>query len=137
MILSYVNARAESKEQEDSYVEVTLRHSGLSLMDERQGLIAQASTLKAIYESDYSHVESKYNAPWYFAHRVDLHNSLKELALQDAGVGRPARLRLRARVVSIVSTRQPAISIGTSLDLLLGALGSKRRNCCSRQLYNL
>ena len=88
-------------------------------MDERQGLIAQASTLKAIYESDYSHIESKYNAPWYLAHGVDLHSSLKELALQDAGVGRPARLRLRARVLSIVSTCQPAISIGTSLTLLL------------------
>ena len=115
-------------------------YSRLSLMDERQGLIAQASTLKVIYESDYSHVESKYNAPWYFAHRVDLHSSLKELALQDAGVGRPARLRLRARVVSIVSTStcQPAISIGTSLDFhLLGALGSKRGNCSSRRLYNL
>lgn len=106
-------------------------------MDERQGLIAQASTLKAIYESDYSHIESKYTAPWYLAHRVDLHSSLKELALQDAGVGRPARLRLRARVVSIVSACQGAVSIGTRLNLiLLFALGSQRRKCCSRRLYN-
>ena len=59
--------------------------------------------MKAIYESDYSRIESKYTAPWYFAHRVDLHSSLKELALGEAGVGRPARLQIRAKVVSIVS----------------------------------
>lgn len=108
-------------------------NSKISLMDERQGLIAQASTLKSIYESDYSYIESKYNAPWYFAHRVDLHSSLKELALQDAGVGRPVRLRLRARVVSIVSACQTAISICTSFNLiLLGASGPQGRHCCSR-----
>lgn len=66
-----------------------------------KGLIAQASTLNAIIKSDYSHVESTYSAPWYFAHRVDLHSSLKELALQDAGIGKPARLRLRTRVVNL------------------------------------
>ena len=94
-------------------MEMTIRYSTrsnrykayarISLMHERQGVIAQASTLDAMYKSDYSHVESTYTAPWYFAHRVDLHSSLKELALQDAGDGKPARLRLRSRVVSIVS----------------------------------
>ena len=56
-------------------------YSRLSLTNERQGLIAQATTLKTIYEPDYSHLESKYNSPSYSAHRVDLRNSLKELAL--------------------------------------------------------
>ena len=106
-------------------------------MDKRQGLVAQAGSLKPIYKADYSHIESKYTAPWYLAHRVDLHSSLKELALQDSGVGRPARLRLRARVVSIVSACQPAILVGTSLNfVIMVASGSQRRSCCSRRRYN-
>ena len=82
-------------------------------------MVARASTLEAIYEAEYPQIESRYGAPWYLAHRVDLHNSLKELAMRDAGIGKPCQLRLRARVVSVVSPCPLAPSISTSLNLVL------------------
>ena len=68
-----------------------------------QGLTANASTLDPTYEADWKAIEQKYRSPWYLAHRVDLHNSLKELAIQASGNGTPCRIHLRSKVVAIVS----------------------------------
>ncbi|KAE9378578.1 FAD/NAD(P)-binding domain-containing protein [Stipitochalara longipes BDJ] len=39
--------------------------------------------------------------PWFLAHRVDLHNELKHLAIDADGEGPPASLNLGAKVVSV------------------------------------
>ena len=59
--------------------------------------------MNTIYEADWQNVEHKYSAPWYLAHRVDLHSSLKELALRASGIGSPSKLYLRSKIVAIVS----------------------------------
>ena len=47
-----------------------------------------------------------YGAPLYFAHRVDLHEALKELA-KGEGVGMPCEIILEAEVVGYVSRTEP------------------------------
>ena len=56
-----------------------------------------------MYEAVYDQIENKYSAPWYLSHRVDLHNSLKALAMQRIGKGTPCSIRLRSKVTTIVS----------------------------------
>ena len=68
-----------------------------------QGLTAHSSTLNPISDADYGSIEQEYSSPWYLAHRVDLHNSLKELAFRTSGNGTPCRIHLRSKVVAIVS----------------------------------
>jgi len=48
-------------------------------------------------------VGKRFGQPFYFAHRVDLHEGIKELALGEKGVGRPAVVKLGQTVVSYVS----------------------------------
>lgn len=48
-------------------------------------------------------VAQKFGAPFYFAHRVDLHQSLKALATEQGTPGRPVTIRLKAEVVKYVS----------------------------------
>lgn len=52
--------------------------------------------------AEFDHTESTYSAPWFLAHRVDLHNELKLLATQDEGPGEPAIIHLSAEVTEIV-----------------------------------
>ncbi|CAL3964868.1 hypothetical protein PZA11_002229 [Diplocarpon coronariae] len=59
---------------------------------------AHGSTLVAFQESDDSYVAEKFGAPWYFAHRVDLHEELKRLATRAEGGGRPAVVHLKSEV---------------------------------------
>lgn len=49
-------------------------------------------------------VRGVYGAPYFFAHRVDLHEALKDLAIGTSGAGKPAILQLNTTVVSYVST---------------------------------
>ncbi|KAK2596315.1 hypothetical protein N8I77_013211 [Diaporthe amygdali] len=46
-----------------------------------------------------SEVPVKYGSPWFFAHRVDLHEELKRLATEPNGHGEPAEVHLRSEVV--------------------------------------
>ncbi|KAI9795932.1 MAG: hypothetical protein M1833_006580 [Piccolia ochrophora] len=92
----------------------------------QSGLTAQANSLTPIYEADYDHIESRYSAPWYLAHRVDLHNALKDLALQDAGKGLPSKIRLRSKAISIdyhSATVKLADSTIHKADLIIAADG--------------
>lgn len=60
-----------------------------------------------------SHVFPNYDEfgqPLYYAHRVDLHTCLKELATDPSGLGIPVKIHLKSGVASYVST---------GLDLLL------------------
>ena len=46
-------------------------------------------------------VEEKFGAKWNFYHRVDAHNSLRELATDPKLPGKPATIRLASQVVDV------------------------------------
>src|SRR5271168_1097260 len=46
-------------------------------------------------------VERKYGTKWNFYHRVDAHNSLKELATDSSLPAKPATIRLSSLVVEV------------------------------------
>jgi salicylate hydroxylase len=63
---------------------------------------AFGTNLKRFYEIDAGHIEETFGAPWYFAHRVDLHEELKRIATQVEGEGKPVEVCLRAEVAKFV-----------------------------------
>jgi len=60
----------------------------------------------------FSHLESqdKYGAALWYAHRVDLHESLKRLATEPDGLGRPVVIHLKSFVVGYVSRPESVTS---------------------------
>jgi salicylate hydroxylase len=52
---------------------------------------------------DHSHNADIFGAPLYYSHRVDLHQSLRDLATQPNGVGIPVKIYLGSGVSSYVS----------------------------------
>jgi salicylate hydroxylase len=60
------------------------------------------STLETFHETVEDYITAKFGAPWYFAHRVDLHEALKGLATGE-GEGKPAEVHLKSEVVKYVS----------------------------------
>ncbi|CAK7225459.1 hypothetical protein SBRCBS47491_005897 [Sporothrix bragantina] len=62
--------------------EFDFEHSKAVVVDE--GCFVNASTLESEYQAKYDDLVTRYGSPWYFLHRVDLHNELKRLAV-DAG----------------------------------------------------
>jgi salicylate hydroxylase len=67
----------------------------------RSSHLARADTLERFYGADYSDVDVKYGAPWYMAHRADLHTALKDLAIDAQSPGRPVHIFTRSKVVEI------------------------------------
>jgi len=63
---------------------------------------AHGKTLEKFHEADDSYITEKFGSPWFFAHRVDLHEELKLLATQQEGEGKPAVVNLRSEVVKYV-----------------------------------
>ena len=63
---------------------------------------ANGTTLEKFHEGDESKIEQRYGAPWFLAHRVDLHSELKILAIGQ-GEGVPAILHLSNGVKEYVS----------------------------------
>ncbi len=63
---------------------------------------ANAASLQKFHESDESYVLPTFGAPWFLAHRVDLHDELKRLATQPEGAGNPAVVHLKAEVAGYV-----------------------------------
>ena len=47
-------------------------------------------------------VRARYGKPFYFSHRVDLHEALRSMAARTDGIGMPAEIRLGQEVVSYV-----------------------------------
>lgn len=73
---------------------------------------ANAKTLERVHVgTTESEVPTKYGSPWYFAHRVDLHEELKRLATEESGQGRPAEVYLRSEVVKYVSANPLRIQL--------------------------
>lgn len=75
-------------------------------------------------------VEKKFGAPWNFYHRVDAHNSLKELATDPKLPGTPAVIRLASQVVGLdCETGVLTLKDGTTIpkDLIVVADGQHVR----------
>ncbi|GKT50058.1 FAD-dependent monooxygenase OpS4 [Colletotrichum spaethianum] len=45
----------------------------------------KGDTLEPVHELNLGAIADKYGSPWYFAHRVDLHQELKRMATTDDG----------------------------------------------------
>ncbi|KAF2109355.1 putative salicylate hydroxylase [Lophiotrema nucula] len=92
--------------------------------------IANGATLEKVYETTYTGLEEKYGASWYFAHRIDLHDALKDLATSSVGAGEPAQLFLNAKVtdfdIESGSIRLADSSVVTA-DLIVAADGVHSR----------
>ncbi len=73
------------------------------LVRARRHFLASGHTLEKVDERSLEDVEARYGAPWFLAHRVDLHEELKRLATGDAGVGTPATVHMKCDVVAYVS----------------------------------
>lgn len=65
--------------------------------------ISSPFTLEQSIRHDHSRNKEKYGAPLYYAHRVDLHESLKRLATGTDEPGVPASIKLKSEVVAYVS----------------------------------
>lgn len=63
---------------------------------------ANAATMVKFHEADDSYITEKFGAPWFFAHRVDLHEELKRLATGKEGEGKPARVHLKSEAIRYV-----------------------------------
>ncbi|KAM7212858.1 salicylate hydroxylase [Rhypophila decipiens] len=94
---------------------------------EVQGILtAVGATLEPIVSSPLGPwVRGVYGAPLYFAHRVDLHEALKVLAVGE-GAGEPAVLQLDTTVVGY-DPETPAVTLSTghvlAADLVIAADG--------------
>jgi 2-polyprenyl-6-methoxyphenol hydroxylase-like FAD-dependent oxidoreductase len=55
------------------------------------------------YSIDLSQANKMWSHPWHLVHRAHLHTALKEMALGEAGKGRPARLHVSSRVKAVDS----------------------------------
>ncbi len=56
---------------------------------------------------DHTDTAELFGQPLYYAHRVDLHESLKHLATEPDGIGIPVRVHLKSGVSSFVSSCRP------------------------------
>ncbi|KZL81567.1 salicylate hydroxylase [Colletotrichum incanum] len=59
----------------------------------------RGDTLESVHELNLGAIGEKYGSPWYFAHRVDLHQELKRMATADDG-GPPVAFKLGSEVTS-------------------------------------
>jgi salicylate hydroxylase len=67
---------------------------------------AYAKTLERFHEgTTEAEIPIQCGAPWYLAHRVDLHEELKRLATEPDGQGSPVTVLLKSEVVKYVSKR--------------------------------
>jgi salicylate hydroxylase len=64
---------------------------------------AKAETLERFHVgTSESSITETYGAPWFFAHRVDLHDELKTLATGSVGEGVPVVIHARSQVTKYV-----------------------------------
>ncbi|KAH8200869.1 hypothetical protein TruAng_004955 [Truncatella angustata] len=112
---------------------------------------AKASTLEKFHVgTTESSIPHAYGAPWFFVHRVDFHDELKRLAMGSDGVGLPATIHLKSKVVGY-DTEGPSITLSDGSivrsDVVIGAdgihstaveaiLGRVNEPVPSKDLYN-
>lgn len=63
---------------------------------------AHGATLARFHERDERYITARFGAPWFFAHRVDLHAELRRLATRQDGEGTPAVVYLESGVSEYV-----------------------------------
>ncbi|KXH63220.1 FAD dependent oxidoreductase [Colletotrichum salicis] len=61
--------------------------------------LMRGDTLEVTHELNLGAIANSYGSPWYFAHRVDLHEELKRMATAADG-GPPVTFKLRSEVTS-------------------------------------
>ncbi|KAM0322529.1 hypothetical protein ACHAQA_009376 [Verticillium albo-atrum] len=96
------------------------------LMEMIEGKQFDGTTMKENYRGRYDNFASKFHAPWYSAHRVDLHSELKRLALEPLEDAAPAILHLASPVVWVdCEAALLKLQDGTEVrkDLIVGADG--------------
>ena len=89
-------------------------------------LRAELDALEEIMTYDHSAIEGAYGAPYYTAHRVDLHSELLAMATQEEGDGEPAELVTNAAVTSFEpDIGSVGLADGSSLaaDMIVAADG--------------
>lgn len=87
---------------------------------------ADSTTLTCFHEADEGYVAGKFGAPWWWCHRVDLHESLKVLALGEKGEGKPAVVHLKKEVATYDSEAGSVTFVDGSVasgDLVIAADG--------------
>ncbi len=77
----------------------------MTAADVSQSYNANGATLQQTWSRSLQYIQDEFHTPWYFEHRVDLHDELKRLAFED-GPGTPASLRLGSKVVDVVSMKR-------------------------------
>lgn len=89
-------------------------------------MMARADTMESVVSFRDPDLKKKYGADLYYAHRVDLHDELKKLALDVDGPGKPPEIRLRADVVGY-EPENGIVKLGDGSevrgDLIIGADG--------------
>ena len=77
---------------------------GAKFVTTKSSFRANAKTLKRFHEgTTEAQIPIQCGAPWYLAHRVDLHEELKRLAIDPDGQGSPATVFLQSEVLKYVS----------------------------------
>ncbi|KAK8079129.1 salicylate hydroxylase [Apiospora phragmitis] len=95
----------------------------------RRSYRADGATLERFHEVSHASVEGRYGAPWFFAHRVDLHEELRRLAMQEEtmnGGGAPVQIHLNSEVVEFLPESSSIRLAGGQIisgDLVIAADG--------------
>ncbi|KAK8062336.1 FAD dependent oxidoreductase [Apiospora hydei] len=115
----------------------------------RRSYRADGTSLDKFHEMSHESVKDQYGAPWFFAHRVDLHEELRRLATQEAVAGHgdqgiPAQIHLNSEVVEFLPESSSIRLAGGQVisgDLVIAADGihtiavkTKDYNFCYRFL---
>ena len=86
----------------------------------------ESDTLAKLQHSNFSSIESKFGAPYLLSHRVDLHESLREMATSSKGPGKPAQIINGAHIISYdAEAGSVTLANGSilSADLIIAADG--------------
>jgi 2-polyprenyl-6-methoxyphenol hydroxylase-like FAD-dependent oxidoreductase len=81
---------------------------------------------KVMFSIDVEKDAGRWPHPWQLAHRVSLHSELKRLATTEDGLGKPAELRLRCRVLDVDTKEGSVVLEGDEKvygDVIVGADG--------------
>ncbi|KAK7964253.1 hypothetical protein PG988_011227, partial [Apiospora saccharicola] len=95
----------------------------------RRSYRANGVTLDKFNEMGHGSLQDTYGAPWFFAHRVDLHEELRRLATQEAetgGGGMPVQIHLGSEVVEFLPESSSIRLVGGQIisgDLVIAADG--------------
>ncbi|KAL6355867.1 hypothetical protein LRP88_09450 [Fusarium phalaenopsidis] len=104
---------------------------GAKLLEAQEGKQFNGKTLGETYRGNYEDFKTRFGAPWYFSHRVDLHNELKRLALSSAGKYAGAALHLGTPVLAADCEKNILVfEDGTQAhkDIIVGADGVHVQN---------